>query len=128
MLFSILQNLIKKGKNNGRSLGYRGEPKSLNESCDWQVNVCNGTSPFGAPIFREKHLFRGHKLWSQKYVHIVFIPVAFIEGTPLLGVGRHFFRDPKLFYPLIKGILSPIQQYNLLPESAWFSNEHAHTS
>ena len=39
--------------------------------------------------------FRGHKIWSRKKVHIIFVFVSFIEGTPLLRGKGHFFWVPK---------------------------------
>ena len=39
--------------------------------------------------------FRGHKIWSGKNVHIIFIFVTSIEGTPLFkGKGTLFLEPP----------------------------------
>ena len=40
---------------------------------------------FGTP------LLRGHKLWSRKNAHIIFLCVTSIERTPLFREKKHFF-------------------------------------
>ena len=36
-------------------------------------------------------IYRGHKIWSGKDVHMIFISVTYIEGTPLFkGKGQVF--------------------------------------
>ena len=46
----------------------------------------SGTSPLG-------HLcpFRGHKIWQRTNIHIIFLSITSVEGTPLLGGKGHFF-------------------------------------
>ena len=44
-------------------------------------------------------LFREHKIWSGKKVHIIFVFVTSIEGTPLFRGKGQFFR-----------VLKPIQE------------------
>ena len=37
---------------------------------------------------------RGHKIWSQKKVHIIFVSVTSSEGSPLFRGKGHFFMVP----------------------------------
>ena len=46
-------------------------PTSTQEPFLWDTSV-QGTPPS-----------RGHKIWFRKNVHTIFVPVAFVEGTPL---------------------------------------------
>ena len=52
---------------------------------------------FGTP------LFSGHKIWSRKSVHITFVFVTSIEGTPPFRGKGHFLRVPKLGFNLHLG-------------------------
>ena len=50
-------------------------------------------------------LFRGHKIWSRKKVHIIFVFITSIEGTRLFRGKRkgHFFWVPKTGFKLHSG-------------------------
>ena len=61
-------------------------------SIQLQWNLSFGTSPF-----------RGHKIWSQKNVHLIFVFVTSIEGTPLFRGKGHVFWVPKLGFNLHSG-------------------------
>ena len=59
-----------------------------------------GTSPF-----------RGHKIWSRRNVHIIFVSVTSIEGTPLFrGKGR-ILRVPKRGFNLHSGDTLAIKKW-----------------
>ena len=47
--------------------------------------------------------FRGHKLWSRKNAHIIFVSVTSIEGTPLFRGKGQFFGVPKAKFNLHLG-------------------------
>ena len=49
----------------------------------------SGTSPLG-------HLcaFRGHKIWQRTNIHIIFLSITSVEGTPLFRGKGHFFWVP----------------------------------
>ena len=49
----------------------------------------SGTSPLRHPPFR------GHKIWSRKNVHIIFVSVTSIERTHLFREEANFFWVPK---------------------------------
>ena len=49
-----------------------------------QWNPSFGTSPF-----------RGHKIWSRKNGHLIFVFVTSVEGTPLFRGKGHLFCVPK---------------------------------
>ena len=46
----------------------------------WEWNLSFGPPPF-----------RGHKIWSCRNVHIIFVLVTSIEGTPLFRGKGHLF-------------------------------------
>ena len=43
----------------------------------WNTSI-QGTTPL-----------RGHKIWSQKNAHIIFVSITSIEGTLFLGPETH---------------------------------------
>ena len=47
--------------------------------------------------------FRGHKIWSRENVHLIFVFVTSIEGTPLFRGKGHLFWVPKLGFNLHSG-------------------------
>ena len=46
---------------------------------------------------------RGHKIWSQKNVHIIFVSVTFSEGSPLFRGKGHVFLVPERNFNLHSG-------------------------
>ena len=47
--------------------------------------------------------FKGHKIWSRKNVHIIFVFVTSFEGTPLFRGKGHCFWVPKPGFNLHSG-------------------------
>ena len=45
----------------------------------------------------------GHKIWSQKNVHITFVSVTSSEGSPLFRGKGHFFMVPERNFNLHSG-------------------------
>ena len=52
-------------------------------SCFVFCHLCSGTHRRNRNLSFGTPLFRGHKMWSRKNVHIIFVSVNSIEGTPL---------------------------------------------
>ena len=51
----------------------------------------SGTYPLGHLYSRDTSIQRGHNIWSPKNVHVIFVFVSSIEGTPLfMGEGIVF--------------------------------------
>ena len=45
--------------------------------------------------FQGTPLFKGHKIWSRKNAHVIFVSITSLEGTPLFrGMGL-FFLGPE---------------------------------
>ena len=50
----------------------------------------SGTSPLGHLCSRDTSSILGHKIWSRKNVHLLFVFVSSIEWTPLFRGKGHF--------------------------------------
>ena len=46
---------------------------------------------------------QGHQIWSRKDVHIIFVFITSIDGTPLFMGNGHYFWLPKPRFNLHSG-------------------------
>ena len=65
--------------------------KAIVEPLHWETTI-QGTPPC-----------RGHKIWSRKNFHAIFVSVTSIEGTPLFRGKGHFFWVSKPVFNLHSG-------------------------
>ena len=70
-------------------------------------NLVQWNLSFGTPLFKghphSGDTSTGHKIWSRRNVHIIFVFVASIEETPLFRGTGHFFWVPKPEFNLYSG-------------------------
>ena len=111
-VFALLKSLVSKSLvSTSRGVGFSDLKENIHKVCsltfpvpllgksNWRIYLDLNWTTFETLLWdtsiKGTPPFSGHKIWSRKYFHIIFVFVTSFEGIPLIRGDQHFFWLPK---------------------------------